>query len=161
MLWRVATASPSLHIRSSARRRRRRGRWTFVAVVAVALLGFVAAVLALSGVTLADDAIALARVDVQMFGGTLERVQAFGPNGQRIPLAVRHQRLTPGTRLAPGERVSIDVLVRRPSWLGWALGRERHVRLTLRAPVAGVSERWLTVRQGSAVRVSFDRPVSD
>src|SRR5207253_8716575 len=96
MLWRVATASPSLHIRSSARRRRRRGRWTFVAVVAVALLGFVAAVLALSGVTLADDAIALARVDVQMFGGTIERVQAFGPNGQRITIAVRHQRLTPG-----------------------------------------------------------------
>jgi len=95
-----------------------------------------------------------------MFGGTLERARAFGPNGQRIPLAVLHGRLTPRTRLAPGEPVSIEVVVRRPSWLGWALGRERHEQLTLRTPVAAVSERWLTVRQGSMVRVSFDRPVS-
>jgi hypothetical protein len=32
--------------------------------------------------------------------------------------------------------------------------------LTLRAPVAHVSERWLTVSVGSVVRVQFDRPVS-
>ena len=30
----------------------------------------------------------------------------------------------------------------------------------MRAPVASVSERWLTVPLGSPVKVSFDRPVS-
>ncbi|MDP9232130.1 MAG: L,D-transpeptidase [Actinomycetota bacterium] len=143
----------------SPRRARRRARWGFT-VVLVALLGLIAAVLAWSGVRLADDPTALARVDVQPFGGTLERVRAFGPGGRRIPLAVRDGRLTPRTRLTPGERVSLDVVVRRPGWLGWALGDKRHERRTLRAPVAHVSERWLTIPSGSTVRVSFDRSVS-
>jgi hypothetical protein len=128
--------------------------------VLLVVLGFAAAVLVWSGATLADDAKALARVDVEPFGGRLEQVRAFGPGGRRIPLAVRHGRLTPRTRLAPGQPVSIEVVVRRPGWLGWALGHERHERLTLRAPVAEVGDRWLTVRAGAPVQVAFDRPVS-
>ena len=60
----------------------------------------------------------------------------------------------------PGERVSVEVVIRRPGWLAWALGSEHLERLTLRAPVAHVSERWLTVSVGSPVRVRFDRSVS-
>jgi hypothetical protein len=120
----------------------------------------VAAVVAWSGITLADDPTALAHVEVQPFGGTLEQVRAFGPDGRRIPLTARDGRLFPRTRLAPGEQVSVVALVRRSRWIGWALGRERRERRTLRAPRAGVSARWLTIRHGAAVRVSFDRPVS-
>ena len=118
------------------------------------------AVLALSGVTLASDPTALARVTVQPLGGTIERVRAYGPAGQRVPLAIDGGRLTPLKRLTPGERVTVDVQVRRPGWLGWALGSERSERLTLRAPVAHVTQRWMTVPSGSEVQVSFDRPVS-
>ena len=160
MLYALATAPSSPLVRSRARPSRRRGLWAFAAAVLVAVLGFAVAVLVWSGVTLADDATALARVNVEPFGGKLEQVRAFGPGGRRIPLAVQHGRLTPRTRLTPGEQVSIEVVVKRPGWLGWALGHERHERLTLRAPIAGVSERWLTVRAGSPVRVTFDRPVS-
>jgi hypothetical protein len=142
------------------RRVRRRAWWGFVTVIVVALLGSVAAVLAWSGVTLSEDATALARVDVQPFGGTLERVRAFGPEGRGIPLAVRDGRLTPRMLLTPGEPVSVEVVVRRPRWLGWALGDKRREWRTLRAPVARVSERWLTVASRSAVRVRFDRSVS-
>jgi L,D-transpeptidase-like protein len=130
------------------------------AVLGAALVALVVAVLAWSGVTLASDSTALARVTVQPLGGTIERVQAFGPGGRRVPLAVDGGRLTPLRRLTPGERVSVDVEVRRPGWLGWALGSKRHEQLTLNAPVAHVSERWLTVPAGSSVEVSFDRPVS-
>src|SRR5256885_13081031 len=101
---------------------RRRGRWAVAGAVLVAVLGFAAAVLVWSGVTLADDATALASVHVEAFGGKLEQVRAFAPGGRRIPLTVQHGRLTPRTRLAPGEKVSIEVVVRRPGWLGWALG---------------------------------------
>jgi L,D-transpeptidase catalytic domain len=165
MLYGVATAPPSPLTRSTARpvRRRRPRRlapWAVLGVVLVGLLGFVAAVLVWSGVTLADDATALARVHVQQFGGRLELVRASGPRGRPVPLTVRDGRLTPRTPVRPGEQVTIDVVVRRPGWLGWALGRTRHERLTVRAPVAGVSERWLTVRTGSPVQVRFDRPVS-
>jgi hypothetical protein len=130
---------------------------TFVIVVIIAL---VVAVLAWSGVTLASDSTALARVSVQPLGGTIERVQAFGPGGQRVPLAIHEGRLTPLTLLTPGEQVSVNVVVRRPGWLSWALGSQRSEHLTLRAPVAQLSERWMTVTAGSAVRISFDQPVS-
>ncbi len=115
-------------------------------VVVVAAL--IVAALALSGVSLASDPTALARVSVQPLGGTIEHVEAFGPDGQRIPLAVQGGRLTPLKRLTPGEQVSVEVQVHRPGWLGWALGRERTERLTLQAPVAQVSEQWMTVPSG-------------
>jgi hypothetical protein len=130
---------------------------TFVIVVIIAL---VVAVLAWSGVTLASDPTALARVSVQPLGGTIERVQAFGPGGRRVPLAIHAGRLTPLMLLTPGEQVSVNVVVRRPGWLSWALGSQRSEHLTLHAPVAQLSERWMTVTAGSAVRISFDQPVS-
>jgi hypothetical protein len=128
--------------------------------VAVILVLLVVAVLALSGVTLASDPTALARVTVQPLGGTIERVRAYGPNGRQVPLTVTDGRLTPLKRLTPGEQVTVDVEVRRPGWLGWALGSRRNEQLTLRAPVAHVTRRWITVPAGSEVHVSFDRPVS-
>lgn len=129
-------------------------------VVIVAIVGLVVAALALSGVSLANDPTALARVSVQPLGGTIEHVQAFGAHGQRVPLAVQDGRLTPLKRLTPGEQVTVDVQVRRPGWIGWALGSTRNERLTLSAPVAHVKERWMTIPAGSAVHVSFDQPVS-
>jgi L,D-transpeptidase catalytic domain/Putative peptidoglycan binding domain len=161
----VATVSPPSPLqrapeRRSSRRRRRPVRWAVLAALALALVALVAAVFRWSGVALADDPNALAKVEVQTFGGTLEQVHAFGPDGRRIPLTVRDGRLFPRTRLRPGEQVSVVAVVRRSRWFGWALGEERHERRTVRAPIAGVSARWLTVPRGSAVRVSFDRPVS-
>ena len=134
--------------------------WGFCAAVTVVLLGFAGAVWEWSGATLVADTAALARVEVQLFGGTLEHAQLFGPDGRAIALSVRSHRLTPQVRLTPGERVSAEVVIRRPGWLAWALGSKRRERLTLRAPVAHVSERWLTVPLESVVRVRFDRPVS-
>ncbi|HEX3520248.1 MAG TPA: L,D-transpeptidase [Solirubrobacteraceae bacterium] len=129
-------------------------------VLLVALVAVVVAALTLSGVTLAGDATALARVSVQPLGGSIEHVEAYGPNGRSIPLTVSGGRLTPLEHLTPGEQVSVDVAVRRPGWLGWALGSVRHEQLTLHAPLAQVTERWLTVPNGSEVHVSFDQPVS-
>ena len=114
----------------------------------------------LVGATLSGDATALARVELQPLGGTLESARAFAPDGKQIPLSARNGRLLPQTRLKPGERVSVEVVVRRPGWLAWALGRTRRERLTVRTPVARLRERWLTVPAGSALRVAFDRPVS-
>lgn len=129
-------------------------------VVAAAVVAVCVAALALSGVTLASDPTALALVTVQPLGGTIEHVRAFGPDGQSVPLSVEGGRLTPLRRLTPGERVSVDVKIRRPGWLGWALGKTRNEQLTLHTPVAHVTERWITLPAGSAVRVNFDQRVS-
>jgi peptidoglycan hydrolase-like protein with peptidoglycan-binding domain len=141
----------------STRKRALLGIAIAVLVVVVAL---VVAALTLSGVSLASDSTALARVAVQPLGGTIEHVEAFGPGGRRIPLSIDGGLLTPLERLAPDELVSVQVEVRRPGWLGWALGAQKTEHLTLHAPVAQVTQPFMTVSTGSDVRVSFDQPVS-
>lgn len=135
--------------------------WVIPAALLLALAAFAAAVFVWSGASLVTDPAALARVEVQPFGGTLERAKAFGPDGRAIPLAVKNGRLTPRVLLRPGERISVEVVIRRSHWLGWAIGGTQRERLTITAPVARVRARWLTVRAGAPVRVVFDRPVSE
>jgi L,D-transpeptidase catalytic domain len=144
----------------SSSRARGRTLLAIVAVAAVLIVVLAGVVLTLSSVSLASDSSALALVTTGPLGGTIEHVRAYGPAGRPVPLAVEHGRLTPLSQLTPGELVSVDVQVRRPGWLGWALGEQRSEHLTLHAPVARVTEHWMTVAAGAAVHVSFDRPVS-
>ncbi|MDQ1564858.1 MAG: hypothetical protein QOI14_1809, partial [Actinomycetota bacterium] len=127
--------------------------------VVVAALGLVAAIVWWSGATLAGDATALARVDLQPLGGSLVSARAFGPGGAPIPLAVRKGRLLPTTLLSPGEAVTVVVVVRRPGWLGWALGRSRSQRLTLHAPTSRPTQQWPTIAAHAALRLHFDAGV--
>jgi peptidoglycan hydrolase-like protein with peptidoglycan-binding domain len=123
------------------------------------VLALVAAVLWWSGATLGGDAVALARVELQPLGGSLVSAKAFSAGGAPIRLSVHNGRLLPTTLLAPGERVTVVVVVRRPGWLRWALGRTRTERLSLRAPTSRVTQQWPTVASGAALQVRFDQPV--
>ena len=129
------------------------------ALVVLALAGFAAAAFALSGATLGHDPNALARVRTEALGGEVERVVATGPDGKEIPIAVHDGRLVPLRKLAPGEKVSVDVYVKRPAAIGWLVGSESEEHLTLRTPVAHVRDRWLRVKGSAAPRVAFDQPV--
>jgi peptidoglycan hydrolase-like protein with peptidoglycan-binding domain len=148
------------HGLASRPRGRRRGLLVFAGAAALVIAGLVVVVMVWSGATLSSDPTALAKVELQPFAGTLVRAAAFGPDGRSIPVAVHDGRLTPLAQITPGELISVNVTIRRPGWLGWALGSMRLERLTLRAPVARVSNPWLTVAPGSPVRVRFDQPVS-
>ncbi|HEX6458723.1 MAG TPA: L,D-transpeptidase family protein [Thermoleophilaceae bacterium] len=139
---------------------RRHALWAVAAVLVVAIALLATAVLEWSGASLTSDPVALAHLKSQPLAGSIESAQAFDANGKSIPLSIHGGRLTPRTKLAPGERISVNVVVRRPGWLSWALGKTRHETLTLHAPVAHVTERWLTVAPGSPLKVSFDRAVS-
>ncbi len=143
-------------------RRRRPRIWLAGIVAFVALVvAAVAVVVALwSGAKLSTDSTALARVELQPLAGTLVRAAAFGPDGQSIPLRRAGGRLTPLVQLEPGELISVDVVIRRPGWLSWALGSYRDERLTVRAPVARITDPWVTVAAGGSVRVNFAQPVS-
>ena len=132
----------------------------FAALVALVVAGIGVLVALWSGVTLSRDPSALAKVGLKPFAGSLVRATAQGPDGRPIPLAVRDGRLTPLEQVTPGERISLDVVIRRPGWLGWALGSYRSERLTVTAPVAHVESRWLTVASGAPVKVNFTAPVS-
>ncbi len=132
----------------------------FAACVAVLIAGLGVLVAVWSGATLSPDRSALAKVGLQPFAGSLVRATAFGPDGRTIPVAVTGGRITPLQQVTPGEVISVDVVIRRPGWLSWALGSFRDERLTLRAPVAQLRNRWLTISGGKALAVNFDQPVS-
>jgi L,D-transpeptidase-like protein len=120
-------------------------------VATVAVAAFAAAVFRYSGAGLVSDPSALARVRLQTFAGSIESVRGS------VPLAEHGGRLTPRRKVRPGETVAISVVVRRPGWSAWALGRERRERLTVMAPVAHVVDRWPV---GPKPRVRFDTAVS-
>jgi hypothetical protein len=152
----MAISSPS------PRRRLSRSRlvWGIVVGVGVLVAAAAAAVLEWSGASLNGDPTALAHLKAQPLAGSIESAKAYGPGGKPIPLKIENGRLTPEKKLTPGERVSVNVVVKRPGLLSWALGKRRQETLTLRAPVAHVNDRWLTVAAGSPVKVGFDKSVS-
>ena len=145
--------------RRGQRRAIRRSVGVLAAGAAAASLALVAGIVWWSGATLAGDATALARVDVQPLGGSLVSARAFGPDGAPIPLSVRKGRLLPTTLLSPGEAVTVVIVVRRPAWLGWALGRSRSQRLTLHAPTSQLAQQWPTIAPHAALRLRFDAGV--
>jgi hypothetical protein len=129
-------------------------------LVGLLVVAFVVAVAVWSGATLQTDSTALARVELQPLAGTLQQASAFGRDGKSIPLSVHGGRLTPQTQVSAGEVVSVDVVIRRPGLLSWALGKTRHEQLTFTAPVARVADPWVTIPSGSPVTVTFDQPVT-
>ena len=70
-------------------------------MLVVCALGLAAAVIWWSGATLAQDNVALAKVEVQPLGGSLVSAKAFGPGGRPIPLSVSGGRLLPQKKLKP------------------------------------------------------------
>lgn len=122
------------------------------------IAGFAIAALTMSGATLSTDSVALARYEVGTFGGTVEQIHAYGRDERPIPISVHGGKLVPKTQITPGEHISVDLVVRRPGWLGWLMGSEDHQQLAFRAPAASVKSRWLTVGS-SGPRISFDQPV--
>jgi peptidoglycan hydrolase-like protein with peptidoglycan-binding domain len=143
-------------------RRRRRLGWPagLAAFIVAAIAAAVVVVAVWTGATLTTDPSALAKVELDPLAGTLVRAAAFAPNGQNIPLRREAGRLTPLVAVTPGELISVDVVIRRPGWLGWALGSLRDERLSVRAPIARLREPWMTVAAGAPVRVDFATPVS-
>ncbi|HTR32975.1 MAG TPA: hypothetical protein VMH47_03770, partial [Gaiellaceae bacterium] len=101
-----------------------------VAFVAVLLLACAAGLAAVaffwSGATLGSDPSALARLHLQPLAGRVVSVSATGADGKPVPIADDGGRLTPTVLVAPGEQMHVDVVVRRPKWVGWVAGRTAH-----------------------------------
>ena len=81
-------------------------------------------------------------------------------NGNPVPVRLtRRGALWPKAPVAAGERLKVSVVVQRPSSVAWLLGKTEREELTLVAPQARPSSRWLEVAHGKPVQVSFDAPV--
>ncbi|HWQ00839.1 MAG TPA: L,D-transpeptidase family protein, partial [Gaiellaceae bacterium] len=65
----------------------------------------------------------------------------------------------PTRPVVAGTALVAEAVVRRPAWIGWLAGHTETARLIVTAPTVHLSTRWLRVKPGTPVRVTFDRPV--
>jgi peptidoglycan hydrolase-like protein with peptidoglycan-binding domain len=132
-----------------------------VALLVVAgALAAVAIAFATSKATLRADGHALARVDLPLGGGKIERVLVTGgQTGNLLPVELRGTQIWPRKRIPVGERVTIQVVVNRPGSVSWLTGSTEHLRLTMTAPAAKVVRPYVTLAKGAPLRVRFNQPV--
>ena len=137
-------------------------RW-FLTLLCLGLVVGVAAVVALlawPSVGVAASPSGLAGISLPGFSGHVERISVTGVHGKPVPIVLRGGTVWPRVRLAPGERVTVHVEISRPGWIGWLVGRSEERTLTVVTPAAHIRSALLSPKRGTAVRVSFDQPVS-
>ncbi len=128
-------------------------------IVAAVVAG--AVVVASASASLSADPAALARVGLPLGGGQVESVSVVtGPNSRPIPAQVINGRIWPRRTIPANERISIQVVVRRPGWISWLTGGSDRLSLTLTAPAAALRQNFLTVAPGAPLRVGFTEPVT-
>lgn len=111
--------------------------------------------------SLTVDSTALARIGLPLGGGRVQSLVAVsGPHSRRIPLTLRDGRIWPRGTIPAGERVGIEVVIRRPGWIAWLAGRAQRLRLTILTPVARLTHDYLTVPAGAPLVLHFTQPVS-
>ncbi|HVS99746.1 MAG TPA: L,D-transpeptidase family protein [Solirubrobacterales bacterium] len=133
-----------------------------VGLVLLAVIAFVVSAFALSGSSIEEDGSSLGKVDTDAFGGSVADVHATAvKGGDTIPVALRGDRIVPTTKLRPGERVTVEATVKRPSAIGLLAGSEKKLTATVSAPTADLESRWLTVKSGKNPRLHLSRPVSE
>jgi hypothetical protein len=113
-----------------------------------------------SSASLTADDQALARVNMPLGGGTIEHVLVTrAPSNEPIRVELRGNEIWPRGLIPAGQRLSIDVVVKRPGIISWLTGSTERVHLDLTAPTAAVTTPYLTLRSGQPLRVSFTQPV--
>src|SRR6185503_15621943 len=137
-------------------------RWFLTAaclgLVVAAAVG--AALLAWPGVGVAASTRGVAGISLHSFSGQVERLSVTGPDGKPVPVVLRHGTVWPRVRLAPGERLTIKVRIRRPSWIGWLVGHREEQTITVVTPKPHLRSTLLRPKRGTPVSVSFAEPVS-
>jgi hypothetical protein len=132
-----------------------------VALVGVAGLAVAGSVMfAWPRVALSGSDVALARVGLPAFAGKVTAVSVRDSTGVAIPVLLRHGEIWPLHFLASGERLTVELTILRPGWVGWLVGDRERRAFTIVTPRARLLHRLLHVRTGAGVAVSFDVPVT-
>jgi hypothetical protein len=66
----------------------------------------------------------------------------------------------PTAKVGTGERLSVELTVRRPGWAGWLVGATEHRTFSVVTPTAHLLGRWLQFKPGAPVTIAFDKPVT-
>ncbi len=127
-------------------------------VVAVVVAG--ALMLTSAHASLTADSNAIAKIGMPLGGGSVQSVTVVtGPHSQLVPVTVRDDRIWPLKRIAANQRLSVDVVVKRPGWIAWLAGKTEKLHLTLTTPVASLRTHYLTVRAHQRLMLHFRQPI--
>ena len=144
------------------RRRRHRGRnalWAVGLIVAAGALAAGAALLWWPDPSVEPDTEALARIAEPGYAGHVSKVLVRRSDGSKVPVDVRDGKLWPGRQLRVGEKLTVEVTVRRPGWAGWLVGDTASATRVVRTPSTRLTGRWLELDQGEPVVARFATPV--
>jgi peptidoglycan hydrolase-like protein with peptidoglycan-binding domain len=129
-------------------------------VVLLAIIGVGAYLVASSSPSLTADPSAIARVNMPVGGGTIERATVVaGPSKHPIPIQIQGDKIYPKGVIAAHTLLTVDVVVTRPGWISWLGGKRHDLHLTLFTPSAALKEHYLTLHSGAPVRLQFKQPV--
>src|SRR5262245_15829154 len=134
--------------------------WSMLALVLVVAGAAAAALLAWPTAGIAASTSGLASVSLPGFSGHVENVSVLTEDGKPVPVTVHGGIVWPHVRLAAGQDVRVTVDVRRPSWIGWLVGRHAQKTVSLTTPVPHIRATLLRPSPGSVVTVRFAEPVS-
>ena len=143
--------------------RRRRTRYVIGGLLAAAVLAVVAGIVAVAstGASLTADPAALAKVGLPLGGGHISSVSVVtGPHARPVPVELRGDKIWPRGKIPAGERLSIEVVVKRPGWISWLSGSRDRLNLSVVAPRASLRQDYVTLAPNQPLRLGFDRPVS-
>jgi hypothetical protein len=145
-------------------RRRRLRPWHYLAVLAVVVLAAaISAGIALktSSASISVDGTALARISMPLGGGKIVSISVTGPHGGQIPVDLRGDpTIWPTVAIAAHERVSINVVIKRPGSISWLTGSTERLHMTMLTPSASLRSHYLTLRSGEPLTVHFKQPVT-
>jgi hypothetical protein len=133
--------------------------WVLGLVLIFCIGAVAAALLAWPQARLRPGGEALADVGQPWYAGHVSRVAASDAGGTPVPVRLSGSRVEPVRQLPAGEQVTVEVTVKRPVWAGWLVGGTATRTLSVRTPEAQLRGRWLEVRKGAPVSVSFTTPV--
>lgn len=136
--------------------------WVVTAVVVGVVLAALAglALLAWPHARLGTDDDALARVVLPGVAGRVVAIDVRSADGTRVPVRLRQGRLWPLRKLASGERLTVVLTARRPSWASWLVGRSEQRTFAIETPTAHLLAHWLQVKADAPITVAFDKPVN-
>jgi peptidoglycan hydrolase-like protein with peptidoglycan-binding domain len=132
-----------------------------IMLVAVAAVAVGAIVFASAKASLTGDPEAIAKVGLPLGGGTIESVSVVtGPHSQAVPVTIRNGRIYPSNLVPANQGLTVQVVVKRPGWIGWLAGSTERLNLNVTTPVASLRSHYVTISHG-ALRLQFKRPIEE
>ncbi len=129
-------------------------------LLVVLLAGGAALALSQANASLGPDSTALAKVSMPLGGGKIESVSVVtGPHAKPVPVYVHGDQIWPRHLLRAHQRVTIDVVVKRPGSVSWLTGSSQKLALTMTTPVASLREHYLTLHSGEPLALNFKAPI--